>query len=495
MYGIGVFLGFRSAFSWQWALVVPIILIIAPYFSKKIFDVGKENRTRIMFAAILGIVSFFVAFIVYDFPVVDDDGVTGKAHIDISSITLSKSHFGEAWVYRGAVRSFVADDNIIARNVPYIMYISKGKQRLSADRRYILDATISATEGMVYRLKPDLQGKWYPVPHSWSMAEYRLRAKGAVTSYLTRKLSRHRSASFLAGLATGEYHDRSTLFQLGRLGLQHIMAISGFHFAIIAALLALMLKAFFSLRVSSYILIALLSSYFVFIGCSPSIQRAWLSAVITIIGVLVGRPTYALNTIGIAMLAILSVSPLLCMNLGFQFSFLATIAIVSLYPPIEALLGNISATRPLGAMKKLPWYEQWGYLVVAFLKKACAVTIAVHIVSAPMMLLYFHKFPLLGILFNIFFPFLVSIAIAALLVTMLIDLVIPAVAAMFFSAIDVYTAAIIDFAVAVPATMNFAIRTQAISPTLFTVYLCLIAIIAIISYDTTETTKQQWQFI
>ena len=78
--------------------------------------------------------------------------------------------------------------------------------------------------------------------------------------------------------------DRLMQFEFGRFGLQHIMAISGFHFAILAGFFSFGLHLMLNRRVANAFLIALLSTYFVFLGAGPSILRAWMTILITLGG-------------------------------------------------------------------------------------------------------------------------------------------------------------------------------------------------------------------
>ena len=103
------------------------------------------------------------------------------------------------------------------------------------------------------------------------------------------------SANFLAGLATGEFDDHWMRQQFSRFGVQHLLAISGFHFAIIAGCLSFALRLFFPAKSCTLILLACLGGYTIFLGPQASILRAWLMSSLALIGFLIEKHPSALN--------------------------------------------------------------------------------------------------------------------------------------------------------------------------------------------------------
>jgi len=93
-----------------------------------------------------------------------------------------------------------------------------------------------------------------------------------------------RSASFLKGISTGDFEDHMMVMELGRFGLQHIMAISGFHFSLVALIISTLFAGFLPRKMASSTVIFLLSCYFLFLGCSPSILRAWVMIFVVLLG-------------------------------------------------------------------------------------------------------------------------------------------------------------------------------------------------------------------
>jgi len=63
--------------------------------------------------------------------------------------------------------------------------------------------------------------------------------------------------------------------------------------------------------------------------------------------------------------------------------------------------------------------SQHGYVILAFFRQGLALTLAVNIFALPLTLYIFHQFPVMGIIYNFFFPFLVTGSLSLLILGML----------------------------------------------------------------------------
>jgi competence protein ComEC len=116
------------------------------------------------------------------------------------------------------------------------------------------------------------------------------------------------------------------------------MAISGLHFSIIATFLGLILGLFVSRKIASVTMIILMSAYFIFLGTSPSVTRAWIAIMLALMSLLLGKRSSGLNALGIGILVVVLWDPLAMREVGFQFSFAVTAAILLWYAPCDVLL-------------------------------------------------------------------------------------------------------------------------------------------------------------
>ena len=162
-------------------------------------------------------------------------------------------------------------------------------------------------------------------------------------------------------------------------GISHVISISGLHTQIIFMMLFFVFgfmgnrkKA----KVTRHIIILLLMWIFTFIsGLSPSVIRA--SAMLSIYGVgeILSKKMFNLNAVYLSAFLMLFYNPLYLFDISFQLSYLAVLAIVVVYPMIEAL--HVSENK-----------------IVRYLWGSFCVSIAAQLATMPLCAYYFHSFPL-----------------------------------------------------------------------------------------------------
>lgn len=458
LYALIALVGVSLSLSWNFALIIPLLTLLVPFY---------RDWKRILLLLGLAISSFLYTEIEYQFPSLLKEGLRGVAHFEISSIASKKTPYGAQWSYLGKLRTF--EDN---KNIPCLVTVPKkeGIERPLANKAYVVKGLLKQNAKGTYYLLVDKKAPWKPVPRTWSFAEIRYHAKQAVTAYIQKNISDKKAADFLSGLATGSFEDPLMFNEFARFGLQHIMAISGFHFAIIASILALLLRFFIRESLSTPLLILILSSYFFFLGDSPSIIRAWITILVTLTGIIMERRSFGLNSLGAAILFILIYNPQMSGSVGFQFSVLSTAAILLFYPLFDQMLRKIFTGRPLSQMIEMHWMDQHGYTVLATFRQALALALAVNVVALPAMLFYFQKFPYLSLLFNLFFPFLVSISMLLLM----IGLILGPLGGIIHAINTLYTRFALNFLYGMPSTFDYALQMTCLSGTFLIFYLTVV---------------------
>lgn len=379
LYGLALLLGTY--------FVLQSPLAIFPFF----FLLDKKHVLRAVLFFLLPIAYLYQC---YSFP---PSGTTVAGQFHIHSIQESKG-FAKGWNYRGVLKT---SGGCICCSI-------HSKTLYSADRSYTITGTAHTQDLHYYSIKAS---SWEPVEKSYSLAEHRYRAKKWVKEYIERHIKQKRAACFLTGMVIGSLEDPVMLQEFGSLGLSHIMAISGFHFALLTLAFHLLLRLALPPKTEAVLLMILLTAYLLFIGDSPSIQRAWIAAMIFLLGQLLERPPRPLNSLGAALLIAILLDPLSATTLSFQLSFLATAGILVLYNPLSRLL---KLWLPKLSMKEaversLLW--QHAYFASALVREALALTAAVHLAILPLLLYYFHTISLNSLIYNLFFPFCASIAL------------------------------------------------------------------------------------
>lgn len=430
LFGLSLLIGSSSALFWEapWNWIFPFLWAIYLLFLKK----GPA------LALLIGGMVYGSAIQ----PPLLPSGET-RAYFSVSSVRPYASPFHKGFLYKGTIH---LKEGSAPCTISYL-----GFNRPRADHDAIVTGRLSQRDGAAYTFKAR---NWTPVETSFSLAEIRFRMKQKLRAYFERKLPSPRTASFLGSLITGDVEDRSLKFDFGRLGLQHILAISGFHFAILIGFCTFFLHFFLPNRWKYAILLVAIHLYFVFVGEGPAVQRSWLTAELYLIGKLIGRHTTGLNLLGIALLAEMILDPLAAAHLGFQLSYLCCFGILLFCSPFERALRFLLPKRKPPEYKALAPLARHASLLCSFLRQSLAIGFAVNLAIFPLLLFHFHRFPLLSLLYNLFFPFLVSGALFLLLLSLLCPLLFPVA--------DFYTAQLLELAAYPPIALDYSLTLSSL---------------------------------
>jgi competence protein ComEC len=494
LYGLAFLLGCLSALHWTPLLLLPVLLIFSPLILKSSYR-KPEAPLRLMLAAAIILMAFTYIKTTIHFPDMHENSLRGIAIFDTQNLSIIKKHHGKYATYKGSIAAFYIDNQQMAKNIPASIVLSEQLSLPPADKSYQITGTLKEISTHSYALIPDKEVPWIPIANTWSFAQLRFRMKQAVSAYIHNNIANQRSADFLSGIATGDFEDRMIAQELGRIGLQHIMAISGFHFAILASMLGFLLRLAFPQRISSIALIFLMTGYFIFLGCGPSILRAWLTSLIVLASFLIERKANALNTLGVALLVILGLDPLFCENIGFQFSFVCTAAILLLYAPCDDLLLKMFPMRPLNITSKMSYVSQHAYCFLYSCRSACALGLAINLVALPITLYYFQKFPWLGLVYNLFFPFMVSISMLLLMFGIILSPLLPPLALVIHHLNSIYTNFMLNYAYNIPINFDLLLRSDSFPIEAIIIQLSLLLTAGIYYKYHYSNKAEEWTFV
>jgi competence protein ComEC len=432
---------------------------------------------RLLLGSSVAAAAFFLTHATFHFSLLPPEGAAGYAWIQIDQLSHQSSRYAPSWIYKGRIQEFSGDNGNL-KGVPFFMAIPDHKGfHPVADRDYLLHCTVQQGRGKGVILKPIPNSAWEPVERS-SFAEARFSAKQAVKGWIAAHFTSSIAVSFLSGLVTGEFDDPGLRKDFGRFGLLHILAISGFHFAIFAQGLTYLFRPFLSPKRASLAVMGLLSVYFFFLGWGPSVVRAWMTILLFFSANFKGRLSSSLNSLGLALLFSALLDPLLLENLGFQFSFLATGAILLGFEPALSLLHRVFPTRPLKEVLEWPILDRLAFMLLGYMKNNFAISLATTLIALPMSLYYFQTFPLLSLIYNLFFPTLVSISMSLLLLG-LIFTPIPWIANGVHKINDYATSFILNLTSDIPEKYDFFLTSPPFPATILIIYNITILIIFI----------------
>ena len=161
-------------------------------------------------------------------------------------------------------------------------------------------------------------------------------------------------------------------------GVIHIIAISGLHLALICHILQLSLKGIGEHKTSQWvkfvIIVCILWSYSFLSGSSPSVIRAATMFTLTLLGRNLTRESAFYNGLAASAFLLLCFDPFWIWDTGFQLSY-------------AAILSLRMFAKPLGEL--LPLQNK---MLVA-IRDAASVSMAAQILTTPVSIYYFHRFP------------------------------------------------------------------------------------------------------
>lgn len=184
-------------------------------------------------------------------------------------------------------------------------------------------------------------------------------------------------AGYMKGLVIGigDEIDADTYGDFSKLGLTHILAISGMHVAIYVSGLLLLLSVLRLSKETALVVTFLLIPFYVLLsGSSPSVVRAGIMSMMGLYMTRQGLMKDGLNILCLTALIMLWVNPYMLVNVSFQLSFLVTAGLMIFVPLLQ------------------PHFDAWP----KWLSGTVVITIAAQLLSFPMTVFYFNQFSLLS---------------------------------------------------------------------------------------------------
>lgn len=174
--------------------------------------------------------------------------------------------------------------------------------------------------------------------------------------------------------------DRETLERFRASGTYHVLALSGAQVALVASLLGFALRRMGLVPVASGPAIALaLFAYACLVGADPPVMRAAVMASVLVLGLGLELDGEAANLLGLAAILLLLWRPSDVADPGFQLSFVATLGLIVIAPPLRSLL------------PRLPFR----------LELALAASAAAQLALAPLLVVHFHRLAPAALILNL----------------------------------------------------------------------------------------------
>jgi competence protein ComEC len=196
-------------------------------------------------------------------------------------------------------------------------------------------------------------------------------------------------AGILLGIETGIPADVERAFR--DTGTAHIIAISGFNFAIVASLFAVAFSRLLGRwrgMLAAFVGIAL---YAILAGASAAVVRAAIMGGLSVFARQIGRRQNGLNTLAFVAAVMALFDPHVLWDVGFQLSFMATLGLILYAEPLAQAFLNLATRRlPLTTAQRLA-----GPVGEYFL-----FTLAAQLTTLPVVLYYFQRLSLISFIAN-----------------------------------------------------------------------------------------------
>lgn len=185
-----------------------------------------------------------------------------------------------------------------------------------------------------------------------------------------------------------------------KTGTAHILSISGLHIGMVAATFFLLF--FLLLKSSPYMMLrfniikiaasgsfAMVFIYALIAGMGVTVMRATLMAFIFLMALLTGKQKNLYNTLAIAGLLILLISPEALFDISFQLSFMSVLAIIYFVPRFNFL--------PLDKFSDMPL---WIRSIIKYIYFSAIICVAATLGTLPLIIYYFDRVSLVSMIAN-----------------------------------------------------------------------------------------------
>lgn len=192
-------------------------------------------------------------------------------------------------------------------------------------------------------------------------------------------------------------------------GVAHIFAVSGLHIGIVYAIVSFIVR---KLRIRWYPAVVLrilaILFYTAICGFSVSAVRATIMCIVALLALVILKGYDSLNSLALAVIIILSYSPLSLFSVGFQLSVCAVGGIFCLSKCIEKVLQKIRIPKPI--------------------RSAAGVSAGAQLGTMPILLSNFGYISWAGLILNLVVLPILSVVFIILFVSTMLCTIIPAIA-------------------------------------------------------------------
>lgn len=251
--------------------------------------------------------------------------------------------------------------------------------------------------------------------------------------------------------------------KFNKTGTTHIIAISGFNIGIIAFLSFFIIRSL--MKTSTYLLLRFnivkvsticgiipVIIYTFIAGMGISVVRASIMALTFMIAIIFGKDRDLYNSLALAALIILIISPYSLYDVSFQLSFVAVWAILFITPNFSEVIHQSS---PENISTHSAWIKKIRANIYMFIIVSCAAILG----TLPLIIFYFNRISTIALLSNIIVVPIMGILAIPICMSIIIALPLSNALALVFLEIASHlvriSISIVDFFASLPGSSYF----------------------------------------
>lgn len=177
------------------------------------------------------------------------------------------------------------------------------------------------------------------------------------------------------------------------VGLSHIITISGFHVAIIMAVLVPVMDPLFGKRNAVWVVSAILIVYTILVGAPVAMIRSVIMGIAYLIGSrILGRSGFTLAILVGAAIILSAVNPLVLWDISFQLTFAATLGLI--------LFSQRFDRWGVRQLRRIMTPSGLVYAIIEIFVRVEMVSFSAQLLAVPIILYHFERFSTLSLLAN-----------------------------------------------------------------------------------------------
>lgn len=321
---------------------------------------------------------------------------------------------GSAYVYDGVRdKTYEIGDEIFVRGKLQSVHMYKNPGKIIMEGRY-------RSQNVIGRIYGQNRGDISFIRHgdSYFWLQKSVFAREEIRHMFAPYVGEERLPVLMSLLFGGHYAEisKTVTESFSVTGIIHILSVSGSHIALLFGFLYLLGKYIgLSQRLTAVLSILAVFVYGGIAGFVPPVIRSSVMGILAVLGVCLEEKGASLNFLGAAVLGMLLWNPYYLYDVSFALSVGASAGILLFYRPITRVLS-------------FPFLPGW-------IREGIALSCSAQILVLPLILYYFHSFPLYFIPANLLVtPLLEWVIIAGLISILIFFLVKPLAVGILYAA-------------------------------------------------------------